>query len=179
MNRTALAVAVLGLVAGCERESPKPTAASGSPTTAAASVAPSASAAPAEKPAPWYVGSWSGTYEAQHYLVETRKGEGAREWQSDDGGKHTGDGKLALEVSDDGTISGTATGPLGELVASGEVDEDSFRVRLRAAQPSETAFHGFFLAKRSGDSVKGRLQASSGDSLTVRDAPLELTKAKK
>ena len=166
-------LALFALSFGCEKETPKPT-----PNAASASVASpiaSGSAAPPAKAKPWYVGAWTGKYEARHYLVETKKGEGAREWQNDDGGDGEGDGKLELQVAEDGAITGTASGPLGPMTATGAVDDQSFRVRLRPSEPTETAFHGFFVAKREGASVKGTLQASSGDSLKVRDAPVELT----
>jgi len=81
-------------------------------------------------------------------------------------------------VKPDGEITGTATGALGAMTATGQVDEDTFRVTLRPEKPSETAYQGFFVAKREGDALKGRLQASSGDSLKVRDAPVEIKSAK-
>ena len=161
---------LLALSVGCDKETAKPSTA----TNSASAPSPVASV-PAEKPKPWYVGTWTGKYEARHYLVETKKGEGAREWQQDAGSENEGEGKLELEVAEDGAITGSATGPLGPMTASGAVDEQSFRVRLRPSEPSETAFHGFFVAKREGKVVRGTLQASSGDSLKVRDAPIALT----
>ena len=100
-----------------------------------------------------------------------------REWAQDDGGVGEGEGKLSLEVSEAGAISGKATGPLGEQTATGEVDEQLFRIRLVPKDPGAAAFSGFVVAKRAGKTMKGRLQASSGDSLKVRDAAIELKKA--
>jgi hypothetical protein len=171
----ALLVASL-LLLSCDRGEPAP----GKPTpqaprsASAAAPAPSAAPAPAVKADEWYVGSWSGSYEAQHYLVETNKGEGLKQWADDEGKENAGPGKLALQVDANGRITGTASGPLGELIASGQVDEDAFRVQLGPREPSAEGFRGYFVAKREGKAVKGQLQASSGDSLKVRDAPVSL-----
>jgi hypothetical protein len=164
MQRSLLIVGLLLLA--CDKAEPERAAPSA--VTAPASAPAPAPAAP-EKP--WYVGSWRGSYDAQHYLIETNKGEALKQWKDDDGKQAAGAGKLSLEVAPDGRISGGASGPLGEMIASGEVDDDSFRVQLR---PSATAFQGFFVAKKKGAKLEGRLQASSGDSLIVRDAPVSL-----
>jgi hypothetical protein len=171
MIRRLLPIAWLVLLA-CDKGDPARETPGAAPATASAPASP----APAVPEQPWYVGSWSGSYEAQHYLVETRKGEGLKQWAGDGGEQGIGSGKLSLEVSPDGRITGTASGALGEMIATGEVDDDSFRVQLRPSTPSDTAFQGFFVAKRKGAKVEGRLQASSGDSASVRDAPFSLSK---
>ncbi len=158
---------------GCDetKSTPAPSA------SASAKASAAVSAKPAPPPAPWFVGSWQGTYDAQHYLIEmTKKQGGVREWSEDDGGAGEGEGKITLQVTEEKTITGTASGPLGDMVASGQVDEESFRVRLSPKSPGERAFNGVFVAKRKGESLSGRLQASTGDSRTVRDAPVELKK---
>jgi hypothetical protein len=171
--RYAALLLALGLFA-CEKSDPvvrdTPSAAP-SATPAPASAAGSAAPVP---DAPWYLGHWSGSYEAQHYLIETKKGEGLKQWADEDDKQGSGSGKLALEVDREGRITGTASGPLGEMTASGEVDDDSFRVQLRPSSPTDTSFQGFFVARRKGAKVEGRLQASSGDSTKVRDAPVSL-----
>jgi hypothetical protein len=174
MKRHAAIVALVLATLGCKEDKPvtaQPTASAPAPV-ASASAAP-ADAAPA---AAWYVGRWTGSYDAQHYLIETKKGEGLKQWADDDGKEGAGKGKLALDVKADGEISGSASGPLGEMIASGQAEDDSLRVTLRPKEPTDTAFQGFFVAKREGKGAKGRLQASSGDSLKVRDAPIELTR---
>jgi hypothetical protein len=153
--------------------SARPELAASASSTASASVAASASSAPQKTT--HLAGAWSGTYEAQHYQVEAPKGEGAREWKDDDGKAHSGDGKISLTVSDTGAVSGEASGPLGDQRIVGEADGDALRVRFSPKEPGERAFSGFALLEKNGAALKGRLQASTGDSRTVRDAPIELT----
>ena len=168
------------LTAACDDE-PEPAA----PARGAASAAPSTSAstaASAKPPAPWYAGTWSGTFETQHYLIERTKREGAvAAWDKDEGEKAAGQGRLSLDVDADRRVTGTASGPLGALVASGEMDGDTLRVQLSPKDPRapETAesFAGTLIAKRKGQLLEGRIQASSGDSRVVRDAAVKLEKA--
>jgi hypothetical protein len=144
------------------------------PVSAAASAA--ASAPSRSKPMPDAAGEWSGTYDARHYLIEMSKKEGAvREWQADKGEAHSGKGELNVRIADDGSVSGSSTGPLGELTVSGEFDGERLRLQLSPVNPEkQPAFFGNLLAERKGEVFKGRMQASSGDSLTVRDAPAQL-----
>jgi hypothetical protein len=161
--------------ASCKREASK------SDTTAAASAPTSASSASAAAPVqdkPWYEGSWRGRYEARHFKIEMTKPQGAvKEWASDNGKQASGSGEINLKIDGAGQVSGTGQGPLGAMVATGEVDGDMLRVKLQPVDPgAENALGGFLLASRKGDAFAGKLQASSGDSLLVRDAPVELAK---
>lgn len=172
---------VIGLVlSACSKPEAPSAAADAAPAPlgpASVSVAPPPSA-PAAKQEAWYVGKWSGTYDAQHYLIEAPKNEGAREWGQDDGGAHSGSGTIELSVGADGRVSGTADGPLGRQTASGEVDADTLRVSLAPDKPGERSFSGVVVLSRKGDKIEGRLQASTGDSRTVRDAAVTLEKGK-
>lgn len=175
MSRSGALVLLLVLAVGCDDDKPK--AAPTASATPNASAVSSAAATPPEKQLPWYAGAWSGTYDAQHFLIEMDKKQGAvRAWSEDDGGRGTGEGSVSLTVTEAGAISGEAKGPLGEHVLSGQVDEDTLRVKLMPKAPGADAFTGFFLVKKQGEGLEGRLQASSGDSLTVRDAPVKLQK---
>jgi len=167
----------LSLVACDKHESPAPIAS----TTArapVASVLPSASAAPV-KAALWFEGKWRGSYDAEPYSIETaEKNTGAREWADDDGGEHVGDGTLELEITPEGRISGSAKGALGPQSVRGEVDETKFRLSFVPEVPGDRAFSGSAVLERdrAGESLKGRLSTSTGDSKTVRDAALVLEK---
>ena len=164
----------------CHCKKPDAPAPAPSASTSAEAPVASSSAASVSSGAPdmnaWFAGTWHGNYEAQRYVVEAPKNEGAREWKDDDGGAHSGDGKIELEVAASGAIHGSARGPLGAQSVSGEVDGDAFRIRFEPKEPGARSFHGFAVLKRDGDALKGRLQSSSGDSLTVRDAAVELEK---
>ncbi len=166
---------LLAVAVGCdEKKSPGPagTASAGAKGSAAVS------AKPAPPPAPWYFGTWQGTYEAQQYVIQMTKKQGAVKAWTQDAGEGgivgEGEGKITLKIDEGKTITGEASGPLGDMTASGQVDEEQFRVRLTPKEPGEDAFQGFFLAKKSGKGMSGRLQASTGDSLKVRDAPVKL-----
>lgn len=179
--RTTLPAMFCGALALCACDKPEPTPAKPAPSAPASALAmpsASASAAPAVDEAKWFVGKWTGSYEAQAYAIELKKGEGLKQWGGDADTDGAGEGKLTLDVAADGAITGSASGPLGDMIASGEVDAETFSVQLKPKEPTETAFQGFFVAKREGAALKGRLQASSGDSIKVRDAPVQLGKAK-
>ncbi|MEZ4222087.1 MAG: hypothetical protein R3B13_14225 [Polyangiaceae bacterium] len=170
------AIVLCGLAALSCDEAARPSAqpsASAAPK-AAASAPPSK---PEPPPAPWYVGAWQGTYDAQQYLIEMTEKQGAvRDWKDDDGGTGEGEGSISLRIDESGSIRGEATGPLGNMIASGQVDDQAFRVRFNAKEPGESAFNGVVVLARKGETMSGRLQASSGDSKTIRDAPVELKK---
>lgn len=160
-------------LASCKTEPTEKAVASGAPS--AASALPSA-----EPPKPWYVGTWSGDYSAQLFKVESGPGA-VKDWSKDDGSKASGPGKLTLRIDDGGAIDGDSEGALGALTARGQVDGETLRIALQpkdssSAQTDAQSFSGTLLGSRSGDAVRGRLQASSGDSLTVREASIELKK---
>jgi len=167
------------LLGACEEKPAAPTGAPSAQASAVAAAPPaSASAAAPAAPAAWFVGDFTGTYEASHYLIEMEKKHGGvAAWDKDDGKPGSGEGKLALNIDDSGRVTGTAQGPLGDMTASGQVDEEVLRLRLSPKDHgAEKAFAGVVVAKRKADGFEGRLQASTGDSLTVRDAPVRLRK---
>jgi hypothetical protein len=180
MRLTLLCVLVLSAQGtGCGKQESE-TRAGASSAAASVQAAPpsSATASAATKakgPSP-VAGDFVGSYDARHYLIEMSKKEGAvREWEADKGDENSGKGKLALRIAADGSVSGSASGPLGDLSIVGELEGEWLRLRLTPANPEkQPAFTGHLLAERKGDAFKGRIQASSGDSLTVRDAPVEL-----
>lgn len=138
---------------------------------------PSASvAAPAAAPAkPWFEGSWQGVFQAELFRVELATG-GVKEWKQDDGKKSTGGGKLSLEAGSDGGVTGTASGALGDLTVAGRFDGDRAALTLTSTQPD--GFHGVILASQTAEGLKGTLNASSADSLRVRQASVTLTRVK-
>src|SRR5690606_6538730 len=73
-----------------------------------------------------------------------------------------------------GNVSGRAEGALGTLSASGQAEEQHVRVQLTPAEPG--GFSGVLVLERAGDHAKGRLHASTGDSLNVRVSEVELEK---
>lgn len=113
-------------------------------------------------------------FAAQVFRIELPTGA-VKEWKLDDGKLSSGEGTLSFVVSDDGAVSGTAAGALGELIVTGRVEGD--RAALSLASPEPDGFHGVALATQTADGMKGTLSASSADSLRVRKAELTLTRA--
>ncbi len=140
-----------------------------------ASVAAAVSAAPAPvAPAkPWFSGGFAGQYEAKVATVEIKAGA-VKEWTKDDGKLSSGKGVLSLQIDDAGQVSGTSEGALGAGHVSGKVEDDTLRVQLSPAD--DAGLHGVLVASRAGDGFKGSIEASSGDSLRVRTADIELKK---
>lgn len=166
--RPAWVVLLALALVGCEtkKDTPKPRA----------SAAAASSAAPKPKP-PWYLGHWSGAYAADKQNLGEMEGP-EREWATDEGGTASGLGKLSLDISEDSHVTGKVTGPLGDMTARGTLDGDLLRIRLLPAQRHVDAFNGLVIAHRQGktDTFEGKLHASSGDSVTVRNATVKLVK---
>jgi hypothetical protein len=160
----------VAVAAGCKKDAPQE-------QVARTALPPAAEAAP--KPAPWYVGDWTGTYQASLFKIELTGAEGAvQEWSKDDPSAFTGSGTLKLVVTEDHRVTGSVDGPLGKLVASGEVDGETLRVSLGPAAPVPTdqVSHATLVATRKGDAFEGRLRASTGNSLKVRVAAVTLAR---
>ncbi len=159
---------LLGAV-GCKTPSSEATPSA----SAAPALAQSHAQAPAPKPKPWFSGGFSGEYQAKVATVEVKVGA-LKEWLKDDGKLSSGPGKLDLRIDDEGLVEGTSEGALGVGHVSGKVEGDTLRVQLSPAD--ETGMHGVLIANRDGDGFKGSIEASSGDSLRVRTASIELKK---
>lgn len=162
-----LVTSALVLAAGCKSKTAGPAPSVSAPASVAAV------AAPVAKAKPWFAGGFSGQYEAKLSPVDVKVGA-VREWAADDGKLQSGPGKLTLQIDDDGTVDGTSEGALGASHASGKVEADTLRVQLSPSD--EAGLHGVLVASRDGDGFKGSIQASSGDSLRVRQATIELKK---
>ncbi len=141
--------------------------------SAAAVPASASAAAPLAKAKPWFAGGFAGQYEAKQQPVDVKVGA-VREWKSDDGTQSSGPGKLTLQIADDGLVDGDSEGALGASHVSGKVEEDTLRAQL--SPNDETGLRGVLVASRDGDGFKGSIEASTGDSLRVRQATVELKK---
>jgi hypothetical protein len=147
-----------------------------SPVSSASSapVPASASAAlTAPKATAWFVGGFSGQYQAKQLPVDVKVGA-VREWTTDDGKLSSGPGKLSLRIADDGLVDGSTEGALGASHLSGKVEQDTLRAQL--SPTDEAGLHGVLIASRDGDGFKGTIDASTADSLRVRQATVELVK---
>jgi hypothetical protein len=150
---------------------------SAKPAPGAATSAQEAVSAQAPAPPParaWFEGAWQGAFQAELFRIELPVG-GVKEWKQDDGKQASGEGKLSLQAAADGSVTGTATGALGNLAVAGRVDGD--RAALTLASADAGGFHGVILASQAPEGMKGTLSASSADSLQVRQANVTLTRA--
>lgn len=173
--RHGLAIVWLFIAVGCERRSGSTAQPSASANAVAASAAETLPPQPSARASDDLTGQWSGSYDARHYLIEMSKTEGVvREWAEDKAKEHTGEGTITFRIEPDGSVMGKAKGPLGSSLVSGQVEGKTVRIRLTPSEPGTRSFAGFVVLERERDALKGRLQASTGDSLTVRDAPVEL-----
>ena len=169
--RLALVVA-LPVLAACQKAGTDQVSPSASVGVAASKAMPAASA-PAPKP--WFEGAWQGGFQAELFRIELAVG-GVKEWKQDDGKLASGPGTLAFDVTADGNAAGHANGALGELTILGHVDGD--RAALRLVSLESGGFHGVVLATQTPQGMQGTLNASSGDSLQVRQAAVTLTRSK-
>ncbi len=138
-----------------------------------ASAVAATSAAPAKA---WYEGAWQGTYKAELLRLQTAAG-GVKQWKDDDGSKASGEGKLSIEAAADGTVTGSASGPLGEHSVAGRVEGD--RVALSLIPAEAEGFRGVIVASQQEGGIKGTLNVATGDSLTARQASVTLARAGK
>lgn len=143
------------------------------PPPASAAPAALAASAPAAHVKPWFAGTFSAEYQVKRAPVEVKAGA-VKEWAADDGKAASGPAKLSLQIADDGLVDGSGEGALGASHATGKVEDDTLRVQL--TPNDQTGLHGTLIATRDGQGFKGTLQASSADSLRVRDAAVELKK---
>jgi hypothetical protein len=158
----------LALLVGCKTKTSDV-----APSASAVASAVSPAAASVAKPKPWFSGGFSGQYLAKLAPVEIKVGA-VKEWAADDGKLASGPGTLTLKIDDDGSVDGASEGALGASHASGRVEDDTLRVQLSPSD--DTGLRGVLVASRDGDGFKGSIQASSGDSLRVRQASVELKK---
>jgi|GEM_PF-989246 len=169
---TVALTAALCAAVGCKKTQPNDAVpSSGAAAPAASGSAPKAVALAAK---PWFVGGFAGQYEAKPATVEIKVGA-LKEWTKDDGKLSSGPGKLSLQIDEVGQVDGTSEGALGAGHVSGKVEDDTLRVQLSPAD--DAGLHGVLVATRDGDGFKGSIEASSGDSLRVRTAAIELKKS--
>jgi len=175
MNRLRVALfagcGVLVAAIGCKTPASDAVPGPSASVAVAAGSAPTPVAAPKK---PWFVGGFAGKYEAKPAAVQIKVGA-LKEWTKDDGKLASGPGQLSLQIDDSGQVDGTTEGALGAGQVSGKVEDDTLRVQLSPADG--TGLHGVLVATRDGDGFKGAIEASSGDSLQVRTAAIELKKS--
>ena len=168
--RLLLFTGIVGVFSSCrshkQESAPAPSAA-----------APVASASAAAKPR-GPEGKWQGHYQSERYALElTNKKAEEKAWSEDDGKTKQGKGTLRLVITESGAVSGELSGPLGDLRLSGELVNNRLTARLTSENQQPEELSGVLTANVEEDVIRGTLQASSGDSLLIRQASVELKRA--
>jgi hypothetical protein len=98
------------------------------------------------------------------------------EWKTDDGREGVGHGKLELTASADGSVVGTATGPLGDEEVRGTADGDALTARLLPKPPG--LYGGTLVLQRKDDGWTGTLSASRSDGRVARTGAVTLSRSR-
>jgi hypothetical protein len=182
--RGRLVASIVALVAAVALGCSKSPAADSNAPAPSGRAAPSASAAVA-RPAPSASASgiesakWSGSYAAKIGAVEPPKNANEKTWTQDPGSAAIGKGSVDLSVGERGETRGETKGPLGEMTITGLYDGKELRANLYPKDPkAEGAMTGFMVLAAEGDAMKGTLRVSNRDARIVREASVELAKAR-
>ncbi len=172
----------LAFTVGCGKGDDKPSAASAA-ASASAAPAPSASAVPATsgssaaKPAAAGA-SYAGDFESKAgtlYLPESKEFQGVKKVDFESKAA-LGAGKIELAVDAQGTVSGTVSGALGDLMIAGRSEAGRVTATLKPTTGTD-GFYGTLLAEPSpSGELVGTLSASGARSNVLREAELKLAK---
>lgn len=172
--------AALLFVFACKKEptqqEPTPGAASGAevaaaPSGAAGEQAPSEPAAAAAT----LVGTFKGAFEAKAtelYMPDTDALK--KRWRGEESKDGLGAGEVTVVIAADGTVSGTATGPLGTLTLNGFAEGEQIAAAL--SPENEQGFTGTLVAIPSGAELNGEMNLTRFNADTLRQASFKLTK---
>lgn len=192
----AFALRFMGMAVGCERPegghgagtldaattSTLTSTTALTPPAAASRASTAGAASGAREPggvtAPAGPGTWEGRYEAKRAHLSVPPG--VKDPSAEDKGKAAlGGGTLQLRVSPTGELEGVVKGALGPSKLQGKMEGEVLRATLTAVDPlAPGALNGVFVGKLKGDVVLGELHVAGGDARVVREAAVELRRAK-
>lgn len=167
---------------GCDKQgsegAPAP-AASGKPAAVASGSSSAAPSAEVKAPSPLDV---AGEYDAKAGEVRTPK-DAPTFSNTATGATGKGELSMVLPATDDGAVTGKASGPLGAQSFSGTIEEGRLTGTLSPADGDKDAMTGIVLATVAGKgdarTVEGTLRASGPDGRVVREASFKLAPKKK
>ncbi len=148
---------------------------------ASGAASPTASSPPVVS-APWYVGSWSATFQLEPGKPPLSAKQGAPDaWEKGGDTRYVGQSELKVTIDEKGAARGESRGASGPLQVKGGLDGEVLRLSLSAESEATDALHnGFVVAeRRPGDILEGTLQAGTGDGLQMRRASLKLSRQPK
>lgn len=170
--------ALLPLVA-CNRNNASAMKGRGEPSASGSVGGPAApvpSAAPSHRAAAWFSGTWRGSYATVLHRMDLPTNHGGiPEWKADDGKAYVGPGSIDLGCTEDGTVTGSLHGALGEQELRGEADDQTLRARI--LPKSTPSFAGTLQVSRADAGAAGELHASTPDGHVARRGTVSLARA--
>lgn len=146
------------------------------PAGTAAGTASGAATAPASAPAG--AASYAGDFESKSgtlYLPDRKEFQGVKKVDFESKAA-LGPGKIEISVDAQGTVSGTASGALGDLTISGRSEGGRITATLKPTTGTD-GFYGTLLAEPSpSGELVGTLSASAARANVLREAELKLAK---
>jgi hypothetical protein len=171
------------VIAGACNRSPSPSNTESATVAAAAtpsSTSAVASSASTASEGPWYVGTWKGGSAATRRVSTTTTKQGApAAWEKDDALRLSGTINIEISVDANGDVTGSIKGSLGDLGLRGRIDGRELRAILvaKSDEPNQIQNGVLVLARDAdADSLKGQLNAATGDALAMRQAEVRLKK---
>ncbi|HTM45556.1 MAG TPA: hypothetical protein VL137_11410 [Polyangiaceae bacterium] len=123
---------------------------------------------------PWFVGHWSGSYRAQAVEPALQAPEAAQEQWHTASATTPSNGVLSLRVAPNGEAQGDSAGDLGQAKLAGHAQADAIKLRFEAGE-SNGGYAGTLILRRENASLcVGTLRVSTGDSLAIRQASVNL-----
>ncbi len=196
------ALVLMGLGVGCDPSGTAPTTDSVAPGGAEPTMTNASGTASASAAAPLHpqTGHWAAEFKAVRGDISIPRGVPYKWWDGDDGVAATGMGKVLLEISREGAVTGSAEGALGQLVVRGAIEDGTLRAGLfpfpspdkpstdkptadepTADEPTAEggeAMSGVLVGVVVGDAIEGELRVSSHDAALVRHADVRLSQVR-
>jgi hypothetical protein len=132
-----------------------------------------------EVDAPWYVGTWSGNYDAKVSPSTAAMPKRDKPKQEDNETASIGPGVIELVIAADRTVTGNSKGALGELRAAGELDGETLRVWLMSDAVSKEKQNcwGNLVASQKNGKFEGSLHGFGRDISRASFSAIALNRA--
>jgi hypothetical protein len=176
----AIAMAITGASASCDRPHADPAPETTAPKTAMSEAGPSAQASSVgAAPAASATGpsTWQGSYKSAQgalYIPPDWKDVHWRVKETDTG---IGDGALSMRVDGStGRASGALGGPLGPASLEGIVADGKVTARITPKDPPDGGFAGTLVGSLANDRMEGTMSLSSGFAGAIRTATFTMAR---
>lgn len=123
--------------------------------------------------------TWGGTYVSEAgslYVVDGGEWAGVK-WRGDDASVGLGEGVISLTIQG-ARVTGTGSGPIGDVVWSGAIDNERLTASVQRKDPLDRGFTGTAVGKVSRDHIVGTMRLSLADARVIRDVQYSLSRTK-